>query len=259
MIPWGVRRQITILSVVGLLLTAFFVAVYILFLRSTPTCSDGRQNQGELGVDCGGSCEKVCPVEIAEVITHFTRVFRVSPGVYDVAVLLENPNVGFGINSLPYEIKVYDAKNVLVGNQTGTTFVNEQERFVIFAPRIRTGNRVPVRAFISFGDFEWKRLVRGSGQSSAPKFSIEEERWSFDPNPRLTAILVNDSPTELFSIGVSAVVSDASGNALGASATVVDRLPGGASTPISFTWPEQFTGTPANTEILPRINAVTAR
>jgi hypothetical protein len=30
-------------------------------IDNTGTCSDGRQNQGEQGIDCGGPCDALCP------------------------------------------------------------------------------------------------------------------------------------------------------------------------------------------------------
>ena len=32
-----------------------------LLLYKAPTCFDGKQNQGEGGIDCGGPCVKLCP------------------------------------------------------------------------------------------------------------------------------------------------------------------------------------------------------
>ena len=66
MISWRARhRLITVLSIVAVIAGVFF-AGYALF-RAEPSCSDNLKNQNELGVDCGGGCERVCREEVVEM------------------------------------------------------------------------------------------------------------------------------------------------------------------------------------------------
>ena len=55
-------------TVKQIVIIIFFLAIvfvigflfYKVFLEHSPTCFDGIQNQGEIGIDCEGPCEKIC-------------------------------------------------------------------------------------------------------------------------------------------------------------------------------------------------------
>ena len=60
---WAQRRKATyIISLLFILISIISVILY-LALNKKPTCFDGIQNQGEVGVDCGGSCVILCRVQ----------------------------------------------------------------------------------------------------------------------------------------------------------------------------------------------------
>ena len=46
---------------------------------AAPTCSDGIQNQGETGVDCGGPCPAICPPTIIPIVCT-TATFNLTAG-----------------------------------------------------------------------------------------------------------------------------------------------------------------------------------
>lgn len=256
MLSWGARRQLTIILVLTGILFLLLVGTYYVFLRPQPNCFDGARNQDELGVDCGGRCAKVCPVEVSTLINFWTRVFRVSDGVYDVGALVENPNAGFHIPRLSYTIRVYDAKNIPVAERRGMTFVNPKERFLIFEAAIPTGNKVPVRAVLEFEESEW---IRGNMQNGdgVGGLTIVGKIFTADPAPRLSAELENASQKDFGGITVSAVLYDADKNVLGVSGTHVDELPHGGKAPVVFTWPELFKNEVASSDIFPRLDAFT--
>lgn len=254
MLSWGARRQLTIVLVLSLALFFVLLGVYYLFLRPQPNCFDASQNQDELGVDCGGRCARVCAVEVSPLINFWTRVFRISDGVYDVGALVENPNAGFYVPRLAYTIRVYDDKNIPLAERTGITFVNSKEQLLIFEPQIPTGNKIPVRAVLQLQESEWMRV---SGDRTLSLFAVENKRFETDPSPRLSAELVNMSQEDLSNIAVSAVAYDKDKNVLGVSSTHVDGLGHGARVPVVFTWPESFSAEALSYDILPRLNAFT--
>lgn len=253
MASWGSQRQSLVLLVFFALLLGFASLVYFAYFKPVPTCSDGLQNQAELGIDCGGECTKVCESEVSPLITFWTRVFLVSDGEYDAAALIENSNAGYGIRNLTYTFKAYDRENVLVFEKRGTTFVNEKERFVIVEPRVKADNRTPVRAIVEFEEINWERL----GSRERPNVTLENKILSLEPRPRLSAELLNESPKEWRDIVAGAVILDADNNAIGVSSTHVDVLPRGERASLVFTWPRAFDGIPVTHEIYPRINLVT--
>ena len=67
MISWSKKRQIIYLAlVVGFFI--FVTTVFLFFLLyETPTCFDGKQNQEEIGIDCGGPCVRLCVFQVEEL------------------------------------------------------------------------------------------------------------------------------------------------------------------------------------------------
>ncbi len=143
---WAAKRKLTY-SIILIVLVILFIGVpTYFFFHHTPTCEDGVQNQDEKGVDCGGMCKRLCVSDISNPIVLWQRVFQVAPGVYNAVAYIQNPNVQIEVAKVPYTFKLYDANNVLIIQQSGTTFIPADQTFAIFEPSIRTGSRVPVRA-----------------------------------------------------------------------------------------------------------------
>ena len=68
-------------------------AVIVFFYYYQPaTCRDGKQNQEEDGVDCGGPCSLICDAQSATPIVSWVRFFKIQDGFYNVASFVENPN-----------------------------------------------------------------------------------------------------------------------------------------------------------------------
>lgn len=246
---WSARRQVSytllILAVVFLVVGA---SLYV--SKDAPSCSDGKKNQDEIAIDCGGSCKKVCSEETTDLVTRWVRVFKVKEGVYDIAARVDNPNI-FGIEELAYHFKLYDENNVLVREARGTTFVNPDQSFIILATGVATGFQVPVKGFVEFaGQTPWLRYT----EYKRPTFAVKDKELTTNPLPRLSVHLGNESLFDTKDIEVVAVILDENGNAIGASRTFVDRLVQDTTKEIFFTWPEPFDIAPSLIEVYPRTN-----
>ena len=252
MISWARRRKF-IYSGSFFILSLVVAGLFFFNLKDKPTCFDGKKNQNELNIDCGGGCQAVCKEEVSDLVTLWSRVFRVSEGKYDAVALVENPNFSFGLRELPYTLKVYDNSNILITENRGKTFVNPSEKFLIFLSNIETGRRLPAKAFIEFGDSNWSR-VRAKEASSKAKFSIEEKDFKQDPLPRLSALIINNGSSALKNISLQATLADQEGNAFAASSSFISELEAFGRKDIRFTWPEAFSQKPFVTDIYVRIN-----
>ncbi len=246
---WARRRQLLILTVFFILVGFSIYASLSRVVLSGPTCSDGLRNQGELGADCGGPCAKVCSSEVAPLSIIWTKVFKVSTGSYDVAALVENRNLTFAARTVSYSFKVYDAANLLIAEQKGSTYANPKQQFLVFAPNIDVGKRVPYRAFIELGTPDWQRLAPGVTNSL---FDIENKLFVGEPSPRVSAEVINRSLRAISSAEAYVVLSDAKGNAFAVSKTNLTDLVRGARNDVVFTWPEKFQDEPALIDILVR-------
>jgi len=247
MVPWTVKRQLTFLFIAALAAAAAIFSVWL--VSNKPSCSDGIQNQGEESIDCGGPCA-ACLGEVKDLVVSWAKPFRLKDGVYDAAALVENPNLFLALPSLKYEFKLYDEDGILVAVRSGKTFFNPGEKFVVFETGIKTGKRIPKRAFIEFErNPRWKRV-----KEETSRLVVSGKNFTNDPFPRLTARVSNKSIFPAGEVRAVAVLYDGAGNAKAVSAAAVGPVNGGSSRRISFTWPKPFAEVPASSEIFLRTN-----
>jgi len=234
-IPWTVKRQITYFLVFVVII---FTAAYFIWKGVTkPTCSDGRRNQGEEGIDCGGPCQEKCLGEVKELYTDWTKIFEISKGKYDVAALIKNNNLFLALPSLKYQFKFYDKNNILIGIKEGKTFITPGEIFPIFETGVDVGSRIPSRVFIEFENNPgWQRI-----EKEKPSLVVSKKQFFNEPPfPRLAVTLENKSVVPVYNIFIAAILYGKDKNVQGVSVTKIDAISGESSEEIVFTWPQIF-------------------
>jgi hypothetical protein len=234
-------------------LAVALIAVFFIYrFWPKPTCTDGKQNQSEEGVDCGGPCTP-CIKEPRDITVLWSRVFPLTDGVYEAAGLIENPNLSYGLPLLKYRFKLYEeyeGKYLLVKVKEGKTFVNPQDKFLIYEPSIKTGERTPTRVFLEIEPLsDWRYL-----QARKHSLVITSKKFINSPFASLEASLFNESLDTQKEIYASAVLYDEAGSVLAVSSTKIDKIGPRATKVITFTWPVPFKKKPASSEIFVRIN-----
>lgn len=233
-IPWTAKRQILYFLVFALI---FAVGIgFLLYSIIKPTCSDGRKNQGEQGIDCGGPC-KECIGEVKDTIIVWSKLFEIKNGLFDATALIENPNIFLGTKSIKYKFKMYDDKNILVAVREGMTFINPRDQFVIFEPNIKSNLKKPKRIFFELEkeSAKWE-IIR----ENAPEIIIAGKNFVLTPTPYLSAVIKNESLSDVKNISATVVLSDSQGTVVGVSSTQIDKIGGRQSAEIKFSWPEDY-------------------
>lgn len=251
MYSWANKRKLIYLAVVAAIILIPVVYISVKFFYEKPTCFDGKQNQNETGVDCGGSCSKICPSNSSTPVIVWQRIFEIAPGLYNAAAYIQNPNVGAGVESVSYVIKVYDSekKDLIIFQRTGVTKIYPRSNFPIVETSITTGQRKPGRIVFEFpNSIEWIKTPDNERNISIISKVLSNESSS----PRIDAVLQNESIKNYSSFEVVAIVYDTSDNALGVSKTIVDSLPKDSKVGIVFTWPRPFAGKVSRIEIVPK-------
>lgn len=266
MASWSARRQLTYFFIFfALLLAALAFAALRFWPRAS--CQDGRRNQRELGIDCGGppvgGCPAVCATEALPPRALWARVLPLGTGpprlgeagAYDLVALISNPNPDLVATNLPYEIKFVDQGNNLINSVQDKLSLWPQETFPVFFPDIKVGRRVPARAYLEFtGAPRWARA-----SSSPPTLTITDDNFTALPTPVLKARLTNNSLKLAAQIEVAAILSDAEHNAFAASTTFIPRLAPSETADFSFTWPRPFALPPTFTEFYSHVAIEPAR
>lgn len=247
MTSWAQRRR-AVLALVGISLAiAMGVLIAIPFIYQTPSCSDGKQNQGELGIDCGGGCERICTAQAAEPSVRFARTLS-QVGRTDVIAYIDNRNQNAAAVDVPYTIELYDETRTLVGKREGVLDLAPGMTTPLFVSGIPTGMRRAVQAFVVFDaeKVQWKTY---EGRVATPV--VRDAVLSEGALPRITAQLSNSSAKSFFNTAFVVTVFDATNNAIAASRTVVPTVPAGGEAQAIFTWPAAFDGAAVRIEVLP--------
>lgn len=248
MSSWSKRRKltytlITLLVVIGAIGVPVFVVLY-----EKPTCSDGMMNGREQGVDCGGSCERLCQSSFLAPSLAWTRFEEIAPALYNVAAYVVNPNIEAEAVDVPYHIALYDDRGVLIVDTNGTMRLPPHRNTIAFQSAINVGQRIPAKALFEFTDDpNWSKQKDGLGV-----ISIGEKKYVEDNlGSSLTVSMRNTSVYSLRNIVVGVVLYDKDGNALGFSRTVLDEIPPQQSVLAPFTWPVNRQGKVISIEVLP--------
>lgn len=211
--------------------------VYFLFLKPAPSCFDNVQNQGELGVDCGGPCAKLCIPSTLQPISSLTvKVLPLPNGNATVLARVGNANTDFAANSFDYTIALYNnISTTSVRLLPGTSFLYANETKYIIVPNEAVSASVD-HATISFGAVDW---VPASRLGAPPQFTFSNVTTA-SAGQGLFAITgrVTDNDVSAFnSVVVVAVFKDAVGNIVGASQTVLDAMSPNATQDFRIQYP----------------------
>lgn len=231
----------------ALLLLALIIAgATYFFNRSPASCQDGKQNQKEEGIDCGGPCTP-CLGNVQEPVVRWSRFFSVGERTYDAAALVESNNLRAGAKSITYRFKLYDEQNILIAVREGKTFLLPRERLILFEPNIDAGFREPRRVTVEVDPITWSYKPL-----EALPLVVARQVFETEPFGRLALEIRNTSLVSVSDVLVQVVLYDEADNAVAASETTMRELPGQKQASVFLTWPHAFFSEPARIEVLLR-------
>lgn len=245
---WGTRRRNSIIMI--FLLAVTIPASIILFniYYEPANCFDNKQNGVEQGVDCGGTCLLLCQNLVIEPIVVWQRFFEVSPGVYNVAALVENPNPDAGVKDAQYVFKLYDDANLLLYERKGSANLRPKELLPIIENTLFTNKLEAKRLSFEFtNDFVYSK----EGSRERVIIIKDEALTEEDTEPRIDASIQNIDVLPVRDIMVVVIVYGANDNAIAISSTVVDEVVKDGVRALVFTWPKPFTEAVSRIEIIP--------
>jgi len=219
---------------------------YWSFFYTTPTCSDGKRNGEEAGVDCGGACDKVCAFTAEEPKVLWTKAFRISEGIYNVVSYVENRNMGVGAKDVPYTITLYDKNGGILTSVEGTTGLPPDSVYPIFAGRVAVGTAEVGSAELDLGAIDtWERMTHGREQFTVLSRTLK----GADSTPRLTATIYNEALEDTQNVEVVATIFDNRRVPLTVSRTTIPLFEAQTEKSITFTWPEPIAKTFRSCEV----------
>ncbi len=249
---WALRRRLIVTIIVGALIVSFLAVVLISALYKAPSCTDGVQNQGEQGIDCGGPCAYLCTALMEPPTVLYTQAIGNGEGRIDVVATVENKNLSAAAKRVPYSIQLFNAKQQLVKNVQGYLDLPPGATVPVYIPGMSSGAANSLNAFLTVSSdaINWYTATRDP--RIVPTISNVRAAGSTSA-PRVAAVMTNPGLVVLANVRAVVLVRNDKGDVIAASQTVVASLPPGGTAPIVFTWGAAFSGVPASIEIDPII------
>ena len=250
---WAARRRFLILLILGAIIVALVAILSVATLYKTPSCTDGVQNQGEAGIDCGGPCPYLC-VELQQPPTVlFTKAFTdKTTGRTVVVASIENKNNSAAAKNVPYRVIVYGTNQTLIQSISGTLDLPPRATATVFIPGILSGKQAVVSAFFDMDTTAIKWFTMTSDPRIIPGVSNTISDGTADA-PRIEAILVNGTTATLTNVQVVVLVRNANKAVIAASQTIVPVIRPQSSASAICTWNSAFSDVPASIEVVPVI------
>lgn len=249
--PWAFFRQLQYGTAFVAVWSLVAVMVYYTKIYQPPSCFDGLQNGNEGGIDCDGSCVRMCATSVIEPKTLWAESFKIFEGQYNAVAYIENKNKTASTKSLSYTFRLF-AGDEIIAEREGVTVLPPDSIYPIFEGRILTADsKVPTRTEIEIEankDVVWQPATLGREQFK----TISHTLLSSDVAPRLKVALEN---TDIFEAEKVEVVATIFNNVNGrkvpvtASQTFIDVLPGRSTEELVFTWPSPIAQTVRSCEI----------
>jgi len=227
---------------------AAFGGVFFLIwnaMRTPASCVDGRQNQNEEAVDCGGVCGACTEVVEGEpFVIDAVTLLPASEDRYNVLVELKNPNAFYGARSVPYVIRLLDVQGLEIERVQGTTFILPgQVRYIVESNIL--SDVVPARAEVDV-DLSRTEWVRFNGFED-PDFIVDGERFGLLADGSVYyaeafGSVHNRSPFDFQRVYVAVVIRDERGTALAVNQTIMDDFVNFTQRDFRLPWRYTFPG-----------------
>lgn len=208
-------KRLTIIVIYIFLFLGIGIGIYF-WVRPAPTCFDGKQNQNEGGVDCGGVCALACAENVVgqALVIREATAFPVGEGQYDVVMQVTNPNNAVGAKTFRYTLALLDETGKTLVETVGESWALPQETKTLLAFGLTTATP-PAKTLLTIGEVDWTRLTNYDVE---PKLGIYNEAYQATPRPGefgvATGLIINESDYDFRLVTIKVVLRDAVGKPL---------------------------------------------
>jgi len=235
---YRIRKQFTILLIVGIFLILLGTGIYYAFLKPGPTCVDNIRNQGEEEVDCGGPCISCEIKTLKDVEVIWAQAIPLSQNYYDLAAKVRNPNPNFGNPGVKYEFQLKDKSGQIVGKKSGTTFIlPNSTKYIIENNFDSQGQIDSVQIKIDTGDkLSWLKLK----DYQTPELYVKDKKFEIINQPTFFAeasgVVKNSTTFGFDKVDADIVLFDSNSKLIGAAKSEMRTLTAGEERYFSVRW-----------------------
>ena len=195
--------------------------IYFGFLRPAPSCADGKLNQQEEEIDCGGAYCEDCALRKLKPITALPVQFFGADTATTIFLQLQNPNLNYGAERLDFDIKFFDRAGNNFKTLSDSTFIYPGEiRALVFPAQAIEFTRVARAEFVG-RNFVWKKAA----DFARPAADAREVRTRLEGEGVVVeGVIQNGNLYGLSRVTASAIIANKQGFFVNASKTFVADL-----------------------------------
>ena len=215
--------------------------VYFANYYEPPDCFDLTKNGDELGVDCGGSCVRICAADVLPPRVVWAKSFEVKDGQYNAVAYVENPNQSAASPEVHYTFKLLN-DGVTFAERSGTTVLPPNSVYPIFEGKImvESDEEITETNLIIEPVEMWLPASVNRDQFRSADINLSA---AGSDHPRLDVEIENTDLSSSDNVEVVVTVFNDEGEPVTASQTLIERIEARSTKDIVFTWPSQIANT----------------
>lgn len=232
---WSFERKVIVLAIT-LVVLLIVVGLPLFFLvYKKPTCTDGVKNQSEAGIDCGGSCPRLCQNSYVAPIVKWARADFIAPSIYNVGAYIENYNLNSEIPKADYLFKIFDKNGVIIVERKGSMYIPANRNTLAFETQVNIGKKIIGNiTFELLPGYEWEKTEYASYRIE----KVSDEFQTDASSASLKVTLENKDKVDYENVRVYAILKNDQGNVVGLSQSLLDSLARNSREDVNFTWNE---------------------
>lgn len=228
-------------SIIALIYLIIFASIgggiYRFFIYSPAGCFDGKLNQNEEKIDCGGICA-ACQEELVNPNILWIKVLPVEGGLYDLAAQIENKNINYGSGMMPYAFKVYDSSGGKIGELKSRSYIMPREKkYLVDTISL---SAAPAKVSLEFGSIEWKKFKLVESLNLPVFNQIIDLNGKNSYAAFAQGTVYNKTRFDLDTIDIDIIVYDSIGNVIAVNKTQKNTMKSGEGRFFEVVWPKSF-------------------
>ena len=245
-------KRIIIILIYLAIIAIFSLVIYFIF-KPEPSCFDGIKNQGEEGIDCGGSCQKKCEKKInyQKLEVKSIEMADDGQGAKDVLIKIYNPNEEYGAKNFRFVI----ADDLNSRSKFYEDFILPKEtKYIVINGYKLASDANQIKVGIDNNNIDWRRAINYRD----PKLIIYNERYALEASggdyAKIVGLLVNKSSVDYETIKIKGILRDEQGKFLGGSYHIINTIPAGNKREFIIHFPTSPQTKVANIEVQAETN-----
>lgn len=215
-------------------LTLLLIAggIYFFILKPAPSCTDNRQNQKEVGTDCGGPCIP-CELKNLNLITEEVKIFPAGDDLVTFLAKVRNPSQNL-VASFSYQFEIDNTFFSQSQGRKGKADIAPETYKYIVVPALPLETKNIKDIHLSITELSWQEKLAFSPDIELTKQTLVDKN-----KVTVTGTLSNKSAVNLRTINLTALLFDKQGKILNASLARLEDIPSFSQKSFIIFFPEE--------------------